>query len=146
MKNGEFSLFKDKHGFVIGGLEDVPYREYELSLEPGDKIFVYTDGLPEATDPTGKMFGKDQILHALNEVAAASPQGILNHVAEAVDEFVKDAEQFDDLRCSAWSTKAPRAPKRKKAIPPAELHKTESDNTAPLLRSSRQGRKTYRYD
>ena len=97
MKNGEFSLLKDKHGFVIGGLEDVPYQEYELSLEPGDKIFVYTDGLPEATDPTGKMFGKDRILHALNEAAAASPKGILNHVAEAVDEFVKDAEQFDDL-------------------------------------------------
>ena len=117
MKNGEFSLLKDKHGFVIGGLEDVPYQEYELSLEPGDKIFVYTDGLPEATDPTGKMFGKDRILHALNEAAAASPQGILNHVAEAVDEFVKDAEQFDDLTMLCLEYKGSQGAQKEKGDP-----------------------------
>ena len=97
MKNGRFSLLKDKHGFVIGGLEGVPYREYELALKPGDKIFVYTDGLPEATDANGEMFGTERMLHALNEKADDTPQGILTNVAGAVDEFVKDAEQFDDL-------------------------------------------------
>ena len=97
MKKGVFSLFKDKHGFVIGGLEGVPYREYELTLEPGDKIFVYTDGLPEATDSAGEMFGTERMLQALNEKADDTPQSILTHVTRAVDEFVRDAEQFDDL-------------------------------------------------
>ena len=97
MKNGVFSLLKDKHSFVIGGMENVAYREYELFLEPGDKIFLYTDGLPEATDAAGKMFGKERILQALNEAASASPRDTLNHVADAVNAFVRDAEQFDDL-------------------------------------------------
>jgi len=97
MKNGVFSLLKDKHSFVIGGMENVPYREYELFLEPGDKIFLYTDGLPEATDPAGAMFGKEKILEVLNEAADASPRDTLDHVTGAVNEFVRDAEQFDDL-------------------------------------------------
>ena len=97
MKNGTFSLFKDKHGFVVGGMEGVRYREYELFLEPGDKLFVYTDGVPEATDSAGKMFGTKRMLDALNEEADASPQIILSHVSKAVECFVKDAEQFDDL-------------------------------------------------
>ena len=97
MKNGVFSLFKDKHCFVVGGMEGVRYWEYELLLEPGDKIFVYTDGVPEATDSEGKMFGTERMLGALNEEAEASPQVILNHVSRAVECFVKDAEQFDDL-------------------------------------------------
>ena len=97
MKNGVFSLLKDKHSFVIGGMENVAYREYELFLEPGDKIFLYTDGLPEATDPAGAMFGKEKILEVLNEAADASPRDTLERVTGAVNEFVRDAEQFDDL-------------------------------------------------
>ena len=117
MKNGVFSLFKDKHNFVIGGLEDVRYREYELSLEPGDKLFLYTDGLPEATDANGKMFGKERILQVLNEKASASPRAILNHVTGAVNEFVKDAEQFDDLTMLCLEYKGPQGlPQEKREV------------------------------
>ena len=97
MKNGRFELYRDKHGFVIGGLEGMRYREYTMQLEKGDKLFLYTDGVPEATDANGELFGTDRMIDALNACAAKSPKGILIDVKRAVDAFVGSAEQFDDL-------------------------------------------------
>ena len=97
MKDGRFELYKDKHGFVLGGLPDVRYQEYGLRISPGDKLFVYTDGVPEATAAGGEMFGTGRMISALNACADASPQEILSGVRRAVDSFVGDAEQFDDL-------------------------------------------------
>ena len=95
--NGEFELFKDKHGFVIGGMEGVRYREYELQLEPGSKLFVYTDGVAEATNKDNELFGTERMIDALNTDPQAAPQEILKNVRASVDGFVKEAEQFDDL-------------------------------------------------
>lgn len=95
--NGDFELFRDRHGLVIGGMDGMRYTEYELQLEPGDKIFVYTDGLAEANNEQGKLFGSDRIIEALNRNADGTPQQILATVHEAVDEYVQEAEQFDDL-------------------------------------------------
>lgn len=94
---GCFELLKDRHGFVIGGMDGVRYEEYELQLEPGDKLFLYTDGVPEATDSHGEMFGIERMLAVLNHQPEASPDQLLQGVRGAVDAFVKDAEQFDDL-------------------------------------------------
>ena len=95
--DGEFVLYKDKHGFVIGGMDGMRYKEYEISLQPGAKLFLYTDGVPEATDANGELFGTDRMLGALNKDASASPEQILKNVRSDVDGFVKEAEQFDDL-------------------------------------------------
>ncbi len=54
---GEFALIKDKHGFVLAGLEDVAYTDYEIRFEPGDTLYVYTDGVAEATNAESKLFG-----------------------------------------------------------------------------------------
>ena len=98
MRVGEkFEIIKSKHGFVIGGFEDAIYMDYELQLEPGDKLFLYTDGLPEATNCDNEMLGIDGMLDALNENCESHPEVILNGVKNAVDGFVKEAEQFDDL-------------------------------------------------
>ena len=94
---GNFELFKDKHGIVVGGMEGVRYTDYEIQLSPGDKIFVYTDGVPEATDGDNNMFGVDRMLSALNLELDAGPEKVLGNVRSAVDAFVKDAQQFDDL-------------------------------------------------
>ena len=94
---GVFELYKDKHGFVIGGMEDVKYREYEIRMEPGSKLFVYTDGVVEATSAGKELFGTERMIEALNVDPDASPQEILRNVRASVDGFVKDAEQFDDL-------------------------------------------------
>ena len=95
--NGPFALYKDKHGFVIGGMEGVRYKEYELQLEPGSKLFVYTDGVAEATNAENELFGTARMIDALNTAPNAAPQQILRNVRESVDAFVKEAEQFDDL-------------------------------------------------
>lgn len=95
--NGSFELLKDEHGFVVGGMAGMPYMEYTLDLEPGSKIFAYTDGLPEATTADGEQFGTQRMVDALNEVAEAAPDAILKSMQSTVNEFVGDAEQFDDL-------------------------------------------------
>jgi sigma-B regulation protein RsbU (phosphoserine phosphatase) len=96
-RNGKFELFKDEHGFVVGGFEDEEYTDYEIQLSPGDKIFVYTDGVPEATDAKGEMFNTDRMTESLNKHRDLSPEHLLKAVKEDVKEFVKDAPQFDDL-------------------------------------------------
>ena len=95
--NGNFEIFKDKHGFVIGGIDGAKYKEYDIMLEPGSKLFIYTDGVPEATNSEKELFGMDRMVDALNKASNASPKGILEAVRGSVNEFVKDAEQFDDL-------------------------------------------------
>ena len=93
----EFEIYKDKHGFVIGGLEDSRYNDYELHIDPGDKLFVYTDGVPEATASDNEMFGIDRMISTLNKDVGASPEQILDNIRDSVRDFVKGAEQFDDL-------------------------------------------------
>lgn len=95
--DGKFELFIDKHGLVLGGMDMAKYRDYEIVLEKGDKIFVYTDGVPEATNANNELFGTDRMIEALNSDAAATPTDVLRIVRAAVDEFVGSAEQFDDL-------------------------------------------------
>jgi len=95
--NGEYELLKDKHGFVIGGMDGIKYKEYELNLEKGSKIFLYTDGVPEATDRNNELFGMKRMLQALNKNPDAAPEQVMREIRAAVDEFVDQAEQFDDL-------------------------------------------------
>lgn len=66
-------------------------------MKPGSKLFLYTDGVPEATDAEKQLFGNERMVAALNEKSGGSPQEILKTVRTSVDAFVKDAEQFDDL-------------------------------------------------
>ena len=92
-----FELLMDKHGFVIGGMENMKYTEYEIRLKPGDRLFLYTDGVPEATSVNDELFGTERTLDALNRDLSASPEEVLKNVRTAVDVFVEGAEQFDDI-------------------------------------------------
>ena len=94
---GEYELLKDSHGFVLGGMNGVRYRDYELRLEKGGTLFLYTDGVPEATNAAEEMFGTDRLLEALNAHRADGPVELLKAVRAAVDDFAGEAEQFDDL-------------------------------------------------
>ena len=94
---GEFEILKDKHGLAAAAMEGIRYRDYEIRLAPGAKIFVYSDGVPEAADEGYRMFGLERMIDALNEEPEAAPETILNNVRSAVDRFVRGAEQFDDL-------------------------------------------------
>ena len=94
---GPFEIVKDKHGFVLGGMPRMKYKEYELQLEPGSKLFVYTDGVAEAMNTEHELFGMERTLAALNAAMDEPPEGILRAVDGAVAAFVGEAEQFDDL-------------------------------------------------
>ena len=95
--NGSFELFKDKHGLVIGAMAGVKYREYELQLEPGDELFIYTDGVPEAIDPREQAFGTGRMIRALNLDPEAGPEELLRNVRREMDAFIQGAEPFDDI-------------------------------------------------
>ncbi len=95
--DGNYELVKDKHGIVIGGMEGLRYKSYEIRLEPGSKLFVYTDGIPEATDKDNNMFGTGRMVDALNTNPGAPPEEAIANVRKAVEDFVQDAEQFDDM-------------------------------------------------
>ena len=94
---GCFEIMKDRHGFVLGALRRKRYTEYEFDIEPGGTLFVYTDGAAEATDRDNRLFGTERMLGALNLEPAASPEVLLTNMKSAIDEFVGEAPQFDDL-------------------------------------------------
>ncbi len=105
-KDGIFKIFKDKHGLVLGSLEASKYKDYEIQLEPGDTIFVYTDGIPEAARRDKEFFGKARMVETLNSIYDVSPQTIIQTVKSSVDSFVNGAEQFDDITMLALKLKA----------------------------------------
>ena len=94
---GDYELLKERHGFVVGGMENIRYKEYSFRLQPGDALFLYTDGVPEATDPEGHFYGCGRMLDALNRAGDLPPKELLESVRADVDRFVSSAPQFDDL-------------------------------------------------
>ena len=95
--DGKFELYKDKHGFVLGGMDGLRYKEYEIQLHAGDIIFLYTDGVPEAVNIAKEQFGTDRMLEALNKDPDVKMQTLLDNVRSAIDQFAGEAEQFDDI-------------------------------------------------
>lgn len=96
-KDGHFELIKSKHSLVIGAMEGVKYTDVEIQLNKGDKIFLYTDGVPEATDINNNMMTLDGMIDALNHHKEESPENLLLSVKNSIFEFVGDAPQFDDI-------------------------------------------------
>ncbi|MBR1533548.1 MAG: PP2C family protein-serine/threonine phosphatase [Ruminococcus sp.] len=96
--SGKYEMLKDKHGLAVGAMDIARYKNTEIQLKKGDSIFVYTDGVAEATDANNELFGTDRTVDALNAVPkGASQKEVLASVRAAVDAFVKEAPQFDDL-------------------------------------------------
>lgn len=93
----DYELVEYKHSVPVATLKKAKFSEHEFELHPGDSLFVYTDGVPEATNAGDELFGNDRMLVALNKNPAADPRLILKTVKDSVDEFVGEAEQFDDL-------------------------------------------------
>ena len=96
-EDGVFRFYQDQHGFVLGGMKRSRYTNYELQLAPGDTVFVYTDGLTEASDEQQQFYGTDRLLDALNLPGRDDPNEILAGVKQDIKRFVGQAEQADDL-------------------------------------------------
>ena len=95
--DGGFELLVYPHNLVVCGLEKARYRNREFELHPGDCLFVYTDGVTEASNPAKEMFGEKRLTEALNRCADAKPEELIRHVRDEVDLFADSAEQFDDI-------------------------------------------------
>ncbi len=95
--DGKYELLKDAHSFVVGGMAGVRYKEYQLDLAKGTKIFLYTDGVPEAVNKKEEMFGTDRLIEVLNRDPEADPEQAIEGVRNAVNGFSGEAEQFDDM-------------------------------------------------
>ena len=96
-RGGAFELVKTDHDIAVGAVGGLPYTDYEIQLNQGDKLFLYTDGVPEATDKDLKMLSLDGMVDVLNAHKDETPQNILEGVYGGVNEFVADAPQFDDI-------------------------------------------------
>ena len=94
---GQFELLQDRHGFVLAGMENARYREYQLEIGVGDTLFVYTDGVAEATDEANTLYGTDRMLAALNRNCELGPEKLLHQVKADIERFVGAAPQFDDI-------------------------------------------------
>ena len=104
---GRFDLVRESPELVVGLKKGTHYREREIDLTPGAKIFLYTDGIPEAHNKADKMFGENRMVWALNEGCEKPPEELYRHMRKAVDAFVQDAPQFDDLTMLCLEYKGP---------------------------------------
>ena len=104
-QDGRFELYKDRHGLVLAAMEDMCYGEYEIDLRVGDTLFVYTDGVAEATNAENTLYGTERMLAALNQNKGADPEELLRNVKKDIDVFVGKASQFDDITMLALKIK-----------------------------------------
>ena len=104
-KGGSFELYKTRHNIAVGVMPGIEYRDYEIRMGRGDKLFIYTDGVPEATDKNDSLYTTDRMLDALNQYREGTPQEILEGIHQSVKEFVGDRAQFDDLTMLGFELK-----------------------------------------
>ena len=95
--NGSFEYLKTRAGFVLAGMEGIRYRISELTLHPGDRLFLYTDGVPEATNTENTLYGETRLLDFMNRNSAVDSTSLLPALKANIDEFVGEAPQFDDI-------------------------------------------------
>ena len=112
--NGPYELVTYRHSVAVAAMEDVPFKQHEFQLNPGDSVFVYTDGVAEATNEDKELFGTDRMLAALNRDPDAIPQQVLKNVQEDIDAFVAGAEQFDDITMLCLKYNGPKKRAREK--------------------------------
>ncbi|MBQ9468331.1 MAG: PP2C family protein-serine/threonine phosphatase [Clostridia bacterium] len=100
---GKYELVVYRHSPAVATMEGMRFKEHSFELHPGDSLFVYTDGVPEATNGNLTLFGSERTLNALNRDPSAAPKELLRNVKEDIDAFVGDAPQFDDTTMLCFS-------------------------------------------
>lgn len=94
---GGFEYIKSRPGFVLAGMDTIKYRQNELIMNEGDRLFLYTDGITEATSARKELYGEERLQRYLNSHCDASSEEILPDLKKDIDSFVGEAPQFDDM-------------------------------------------------
>ncbi|MDO5328648.1 MAG: PP2C family protein-serine/threonine phosphatase [Coriobacteriia bacterium] len=98
VKKGEKGKFVEElSGLVLAGYDSLPYKQHEMFLKPGDELFLYTDGLTEATDPDNELYGEERLMKIVEEVCSHPVEDQLHEVFDDIHKFIRGAEQFDDI-------------------------------------------------
>ncbi|MBQ0099657.1 MAG: SpoIIE family protein phosphatase, partial [Firmicutes bacterium] len=100
--NGKFEYLKGRAGFVLAGMDGVKYKEQQIQLERGDEIFLYTDGVTEAQNIKGELFGEERLLKAINSTKTTDMKKLCEYVKKKVEAYVGEAPQFDDITMVAF--------------------------------------------
>ena len=108
--DGSFSYFHDRHGLVLAATTKSKYVDESIPLHQGDTLFVYTDGVTEATSTSNELFGETRLLQTLNAHADFIPRDLLPAVKAAIDSFVGTAPQFDDITMLGFHVIDPKEP------------------------------------
>ena len=95
--DGSFEYLKTRAGFVLAGMEGVRYRAGEITFSKGDRLFLYTDGVTEATNTQNELYGENRLLEFMNKNLNASATKLLPYLKSDIDKFVGEAPQFDDI-------------------------------------------------
>lgn len=106
--DGSFEYLKTRPGFVLAGMEGVRYHINEITLNPGDRLFLYTDGVPETTNVENKLYGEDRLLPFMNQNASMVADELLPALKDNIDQFVSEAPQFDDITMLMFDYKPKR--------------------------------------
>ena len=119
--NGECEYLKSRPGFVLAGMDGIKYRENEITLKKGDRIFLYTDGVTEATDINETLYGENRLLAYMDNNKTLNAQALLSGLKEDIDRFAGDAPQFDDITMLIFDYKEKEgAPLKEKIFPAAK--------------------------
>ncbi len=94
---GKYELIKTKQSPAVATMEGLRFRPSEFTLEPGDNLYIYTDGVAEATNINEELYGTDRMLEVLDSTAGMDSHDILITVKKSVDDFTGEAPQFDDV-------------------------------------------------
>jgi len=100
-----FELVQYKHSPALAVMDGMKFRQHEARLNPGDTLFVYTDGVTEAQNASLELFGTDRLLEALNRDPDADVETLIINTTKSINDFVADAPQFDDLTMLAFHYK-----------------------------------------
>ncbi|MBQ7155311.1 MAG: SpoIIE family protein phosphatase [Synergistaceae bacterium] len=95
--DGKYELFKTKQSPAVATMEGLNFRESEFTLGHGDNLYVYTDGVPEATNIHEELYGTERMLDKLNSTIGLGASEVLNIMKKDVDDFTGEAPQFDDV-------------------------------------------------
>ena len=107
LHNGTYTMQKIKAAFVLAGMDGMIYKSGSLQLEPGDKIFQYTDGVTEATDKDKNLYGDERVFKALNKLTDKDVKEVVTGMKEDIDRFVGNEDQFDDITMLCLAYKKP---------------------------------------
>lgn len=102
--SGEVSYLTKKSGLVLAGMDGVPYKEHTLTLQKGDTVFLYTDGVTEAENAANELYGEDRLLTCFEQIKNSAPEEVIETIKQSVEIFVNGADQFDDMTmlCFKW--------------------------------------------